>query len=71
MDDDNEDDNKDEEKSDDIKNTLPESSVKLVSVSKQGSKESISDKERVKAGIMTTSTTVLILSQRGEWSGCD
>lgn len=72
VDDDNEDDDKDaEKKSDDIKNTPTDNSVKLVSVSKQGSKESIGDKERVKAGIMTTNKKVLILSQRGDWSGCD
>ena len=64
-------DDKGAEESDDDKKALTDSSVKLVSVSKQVSKESVSDKEKLKAGIMTTNKKVLILSQRGDWSGCD
>ena len=62
--DDEEDEEDDEEQKDEVGDEdskaaeLTESQVKLVSVSKIGSKESVSDKERAKAGIMTTNRKV-------------
>ena len=48
----------DDDNKDIILEDKPDESVKLVSVSKLGSKESISDKDRLKAGIMTTNKKV-------------
>ena len=48
----------DDDDKDIILEDKPDESVKLVSVSKLGSKESISDKDRLKAGIMTTNKKV-------------
>ena len=56
-------DDEDDKNKDLILDDKPDDSVKLVSVSKLGSKESISDKDRLKAGIMTTNKKV------GEKSG--
>ena len=52
------DDEEDDKDKDVILEDKPDESVKLVSVSKLGSKESISDKDRLKAGIMTTNKKV-------------
>ena len=48
----------DDDDKDIILEDKPDESVKLVSVSKLGSKESVSDKDRLKAGIMTTNKKV-------------